>query len=156
MHHQYASIVTGRDGPLCRKNPNYSALHIKMHIDISVLVAYRYSLLRHRETHGPCQGWGLLLASLGRTKWPRLEICASKNSFLRVVLKLKPLQRLEAASEVLHITLVTFSYDYCLKIAQFASKWLFLKSWGELKSYNYRTYGKPEHHALRSLPNKSI
>ena len=43
MHHQYASIVTGRDGPLCRKNPNYGALHIKMHIDISVLVAYRYS-----------------------------------------------------------------------------------------------------------------
>ena len=104
MHHQYASIVTRRDGPLCWKFPNYSALHIKMHIDISVLVAYRYSLLRHRETHGPCQGWGLLLASLGRTKWLRLEICASKNSFLRVVSKLQVL---------------TFSFVVILKMSIF-------------------------------------
>ena len=30
------SIVTGRDGPLCRKNPNYNALYVKLHIEISV------------------------------------------------------------------------------------------------------------------------
>ena len=34
------SIVTGRDGLLCRKNPNCTALNIKMHIEISI--AYRY------------------------------------------------------------------------------------------------------------------
>ena len=31
------SIVTGRDGPLYRKIPNFSTFHIKMHCSISVL-----------------------------------------------------------------------------------------------------------------------